>query len=123
MEAPRPTDLFCEGGRNMAESGQFEVKEIDLAKGSAIIVLEGELDYSIYTTFKRGINDLIEKGVRQVTYDLSKLTYIQSLGLGIIMWSYVELDSRGGKVAISGANEKIKQVFAAAQLDTLVTIH
>lgn len=107
----------------MAESGQFEVKEIDLAKGSAIIVLEGELDYSIYTTFKRGINDLIEKGVRQVTYDLSKLTYIQSLGLGIIMWSYVELDSRGGRVAISGANEKIKQVFSAAQLDTLVAIH
>ncbi|MCG3195948.1 MAG: STAS domain-containing protein [Candidatus Omnitrophica bacterium] len=106
----------------MTGTGQFEVKDINTNAGTAVIVLDGELDYSIYTAFKRAINDLIAKGVTKITYDLSKLTYIQSLGLGIIMWSYVELDSRGGKVSISGANDRIKQVFVAAQLDTLVTI-
>jgi anti-sigma B factor antagonist len=106
----------------MSGEGQFEVSDVDISAGKAVIVLEGELDYSIYTTFKKSINDLITRGVREVTYDLSKLTYIQSLGLGIIMWSYVELDSRGGKVIISGANEKIRQVFIAAQLDTLVAL-
>lgn len=106
----------------MTGIGQFEVKEINTVAGTATIVLDGELDYSIYTAFKRAINDLIAKDVTKITYDLSKLTYIQSLGLGIIMWSYVELDSRGGQVSILGANDRIKQVFVAAQLDTLVAI-
>lgn len=106
----------------MTTDGRFEIKDVDKTAGSATIVLEGELDYSIYTSFKKAINELISLGVRDVTYDLSKMTYIQSLGLGIIMWSYVELDSRGGKVSIEGTNDRIRQVFTACQLDTLVGI-
>jgi anti-anti-sigma factor len=101
---------------------QVQVKEVDMENGCAVIEIEGDLDYSVYSSFKRTINDLIGKGIKKVTYDLSKLSYIQSLGLGIIMWSYVELDSRGGEVIILGANDKIKKLFTAAQLDTLVTL-
>jgi len=104
------------------EATQVQVEDVDEATGTATIALDGDLDYSIYTSFKKTINGLVNRGILQITYDLSKLTYIQSLGLGIIMWSYVELDSRGGKVTIIGANEQIKKVFFAAQLDTLVTI-
>ena len=103
-------------------TGQFEVRDIDLEAQSAIVKLNGDLDYSIYTAFKKAINDLVNRGIRHIIYDLSSLTYIQSLGLGIIMWSYVELDSRGGKVSIKGANDNIRKVFVAAQLDTLVAI-
>ena len=51
--------------------------------------------YSLRTLARlKSVNDLVAKGVTHVKYDLSNLNYIQSLGLGIIMWSYVELDSQ-----------------------------
>lgn len=106
----------------MSGDGQFKVRDVDSTQGTAVIELDGDLDYSVYTSFKKAIADLVNHGVSNITYDLSRLTYIQSLGLGIIMWSYVELESRGGKITIAGANDKIKQVFTAAQLDTLVKI-
>ena len=101
---------------------QIQIEEVDEANGTAVIIVDGELDYSVYTVFKKSVNDLVAKGILNVKYDLSRLSYIQSLGLGIIMWSYVELDSRGGSVSIAGANEQIKKIFTAAQLDTLVEI-
>jgi anti-anti-sigma factor len=101
---------------------QIQIEEVDEAAGTAVIVVDGELDYSIYTAFKKSVNDLVARGITHVKYDLSRLSYIQSLGLGIIMWSYVELDSRGGSVSIEGANDQIKKLFTAAQLDTLVEI-
>ena len=103
-------------------TGQFTVVETDEEKGTAVISLEGDLDYSIYTGFKRAIHDLVEKGMVNITYDVSKMTAIPSLGLGIIMWSHVELQNRGGKITILGANDQIKRVFTATQLDTLVTV-
>ncbi len=106
----------------MNNPGQFIVRDVDADTASAVIELDGDLDYPIYTTFKKAITDLLAQGICNITYDLSKLTYIQSLGLGIIMWSYVELESRGGKITIAGANEKIKQVFVATQLDNLVNL-
>lgn len=106
----------------MNNSGQFTVRDVNRATASAVVELDGDLDYSIYTAFKKAISELLAEGIYNITYDLSKLTYIQSLGLGIIMWSYVELEGRGGKITIQGANEKIKQVFIATQLDNLVTL-
>jgi len=106
----------------MTEDGQFEVKDVKELEGTATIGLTGDLDYSIYTAFKRAIKDLVAQGINNITYDLTALSYIQSLGLGIIMWSYVELETRGGAVSINGANDKIKAVFTAAQLDTLVEL-
>ncbi len=106
----------------MDNSGQFTVRDVDPDTSSAVIELDGDLDYSIYTAFKKAISDLLAEGICNITYDLSKLTHIQSLGLGIIMWSYVELESRNGKITIAGANEKIKQVFVATQLDNLVNL-
>ncbi len=106
----------------MNNTGQFNIRDVDRDTASAVIELDGDLDYSIYTAFKKAISDLLAQGICNITYDLSKLTYIQSLGLGIIMWSYVELESRGGKISIAGANDKIKQVFVATQLDNLVTL-
>lgn len=101
---------------------QIQIVDVDEGNGTAVIEVEGDLDYSVYSGFKKAVNGLIERGIVNLTYDLSKLSYIQSLGLGIIMWSYVEVDSRGGKITIHGANEKIKKLFTSAQLDTLVTL-
>jgi len=106
----------------MDSLSQIQVRDVDEDNGVAVIEVEGDLDYSIYSGFKKTINSLVKRGVLKITYDLSKLAYIQSLGLGIIMWSYVELNSRGGEIIIEGANDKIKKLFQAAQLDTLVTI-
>jgi anti-anti-sigma factor len=106
----------------MMDFQQFQIVDVDEGNGAAVIEVEVDLDYLVYSGFKEAVNDLIERGIVNLTYDLSNRSYIQSLALGIIMWSYVEVVGRGGKITIHGASERIKEVFTSVQLDTLVTL-
>lgn len=101
---------------------QIEVVSSDPKAGSATIRLKEGIDYSVYTPFKQTIGELAGQGICHITYDLSEMTFIQSLVLGIIMWSYVEMNGQGGTVSIIGANQNIRRVFEIAQLDTLVVL-
>ncbi len=89
----------------------FKIEEVGLNE----IKLIGEFDASQAEI----VTDFIERYEVTLTLDLEELSYISSMGLGILVKNYHRLDSMGYKVILKNLNEHIKDVFKYTRLDQL----
>ena len=65
------------------------------------------------------VKSLIEKGVKKVVVDLSKVKWINSQGLGLLMACHTSLANADGKLHIAGATEKVNSLFMITKLITI----
>jgi anti-sigma B factor antagonist len=65
------------------------------------------------------INKHIEKGEKKFIIDLSKVTIMNSSGLGTLIASLTSIKKSGGELKLVGANEKIANLFLVTKLNTI----
>ena len=61
----------------------------------------------------------IEKGFNKIIIDLSKVKWMNSSGLGIIMGCLTSLRNAEGDLKLCGVTEKVKSLFMITKLITL----
>jgi anti-anti-sigma factor len=86
-------------------------------KGIPMLVLSGELDFSMRTELEGALNRLFEAGVCLIL-DLRDVTFIDSAALGLIISLHSSVRERGaGALAIIGRPESnVGRVFEATRL-------
>jgi len=70
-------------------------------------------------TFHDDIKDLIEKGKTNVIGDLSKVSFMNSSGLGILISALTSLRNAGGDLKLCGASERIESLLIVTKLITV----
>mgnify|MGYP001411104590 CR=1 FL=1 len=94
---------------------QYSIKII----GQALIAtLQGELDLHTSPQFKAEITSKMEAhpDVKYLIFDVRKMSFIDSSGLGVILGRYKDVQSRGGKLYFVQANPQIKRVLQLSGL-------
>lgn len=71
------------------------------------------------TTFHDDIKKLVEKDKTNVVADLSKVKFMNSSGLGILISSMTSLRNAGGDLKISGASDRIESLLMVTKLITV----
>ena len=66
--------------------------------------------------------NLIAKKPQQLVVDLSKVTYIDSSGLAVLIEAMQNVGSYGGQFALSGLQEGVRPIFEIARLDQVFRI-
>lgn len=79
--------------------------------GGHIVTLNGRLDGITYAECEEKINSLIIPETKDLMFDMSKLDYISSMGLRIILKARKVIEGNGGVVHIVGMQPQIKKVF------------
>jgi len=68
------------------------------------------------------INTLIQKGARKLVIDLTHSEIVDSAGLGVLMHVSGELEQVGGTMRVSGANERVANIFHITHTDTILPL-
>lgn len=79
------------------------------------ISLTGDLDVYSEEEFKKFIDEKIDAN-KDIVFDLEKLDYLDSTGLGMFMTVYNMQKSRDKKVKIINSKENIKKLFKITDL-------
>lgn len=69
--------------------------------------------------FHNAIKELIEKGKTNVVGDLSKVKFMNSSGLGILIAALTSLRNAGGDLKICGASDRIESLLMVTKLITV----
>jgi anti-sigma B factor antagonist len=69
------------------------------------------------------IDELLEGGQKRVVFDLSKLEYMDSTGIGIIATCCGRIESAGGQVRLAAVNAKIDDLFRVTKLNRVIGMH
>jgi anti-sigma B factor antagonist len=79
--------------------------------GASIIRLEGTIDGGSAPVAQAAIVPLIEPGCRLVL-DLSGVDFMSSAGLRLMLLIFRQVSSAGGKVAMTGLSEEIRDTMS-----------
>ena len=71
------------------------------------------------TDLSNDIKKLIDEGKTNVIADLSKVTFMNSSGLGILISTLTSLRNNGGDLKISGASDRIESLLIVTKLITV----
>ena len=90
---------------------------VAVADDTATAVLTGEFDMAATFTAEPALERALETpGLRRFTLDLSELTFIDSLGLGVVIRLASELKTRGIALRVLPGPPPVQRIFASAGL-------
>jgi anti-sigma B factor antagonist len=80
--------------------------------GSVMIIslVEAQLDASTAAEFKHNVAPVLEEH-SQVVFDLSRLAFIDSSGLGALLACLRQLHARGGDLKLCGVTKPVRALF------------
>ena len=84
---------------------------------AATVALSGEFEMAATFTVEPALEQVLETpGLEAVTLDLSAVTFIDSVGLGVIMWLSHECEARGIALRIVPGPRQVQRVFEVSGL-------
>lgn len=84
---------------------------IEEKNGVVVVSVQGELDTDTSAQFQRDIEPLMERKDTKVEMDLSKLEYMSSKALRIIVAFQQAVMRNGGSFSISKVTDTVQEVF------------
>ena len=91
----------------------------DNEKHERTYLIEGELDVHEVKTLKSNLLADLEKGGEwSFIIDFTGVKYLDSSGLGMLVYLKKTIDRQGGKLLIVHLNEQVKNVFKLTKLES-----
>ena len=90
---------------------------------SNVLPLEGEIDLHVSPRIASSLQSLIAPKPPRVVVDLSKVSYIDSSGLAVLIEGMQNVTAYGGRFALAGLQESVRPIFEIARLDQVFKIY
>lgn len=91
--------------------------------GTLCCYLNGEIDHHTTLPIRLEIDDRIENCRPDLTIlDFSKVTFMDSSGIGLVMGRYKLISELGGSLEVTGLSNNSYKVMRLAGLDRIATI-
>lgn len=95
----------------------------EIVKDTLVIVPSGALQSDSTDVLKEYIENLFRARTYSFVVDMTKVEYINSLGIGVLTWAHNRAQRQGGKVVLVGLSSKIKAIFQIAYLTNILHIY
>jgi stage II sporulation protein AA (anti-sigma F factor antagonist) len=91
--------------------------------GDVVIArLAGRLDSSSAAAAEEQLTRIVGSGTPRLAIDLSKLEYISSAGLRVLLLVARKVQQAGGRLALFGLTPNVHEVFSISGFNTIFTI-
>jgi len=81
----------------------------------------GDLDHHSVATLREMIDkEAQRKGTRNILFDFSKVEFMDSSGVGLIIGRYKMADSNGGVTAVCHMKDSLKRIFDISGLKKII---
>lgn len=82
-----------------------------------ILRLEGDIDLHISPEVALDLEKLIKKKPKKLAIDLSKVSYLDSSGLSVLLRGTQDVELYGGRLYLTGLQETVRVIFESSGLD------
>ena len=97
----------------------FETTKIDAV---TLVAMEGNLDTNTSVDAQSHINALIDEGATKLLTDFTKVDFVSSAGLRVLLATAKKLGGIGGSLRICGLNEAVNEVFEISGFSTILEV-
>jgi anti-anti-sigma factor len=87
-----------------------------------VVEMEGNLDTNTSVEAQDHINALIDDGATKLLTDFTKVDFVSSAGLRVLLATAKRLGGIGGSLRICGLNEAVNEVFEISGFSTILDV-
>jgi anti-sigma B factor antagonist len=91
--------------------------------GHSVLEVGGEVDVYTAPVLRERLAQLIDGGARSVVVDLSRVDFLDSTGLGVLVGALKRLRAAGGGLSLVCTKEPLLKIFRITALDQVFTVH
>lgn len=91
-------------------------------RSTCVARVEGELDVVSTAEVQEALSEALDRGCQNVVLDLSRVRYVDSSCMALIVWLDRMLEPRGGKLVLAGANRDVGRVLELSGLLKLAPV-
>jgi len=110
-------DTHGDGG----EAVKFTIGRRELAPDTSLLTVEGDLDLASAPELKWALADVQSNGPRHVVVDFSRVSFIDSTALGVLVGVQRAMDP-GTRLAVACTEEPVLRIFELTGLDGMFEI-
>jgi anti-anti-sigma factor len=92
------------------------------AADACTLTVGGELDLATSTQLRNEFGALMGIGCRHLLVDLAAVTFLDSTGLGVLVWAAHRLRSAGGELIARNPNERIVRTLKVTGVERLLSL-
>ena len=93
----------------------------DKVNNILIVSIEGEIDHHTAEEIRTRIEDeFYSLNVKNMIFDFSKVTFMDSSGIGMVIGRYKHVKNFGGKVVVAKVNETFDRIFKISGLYKII---
>ena len=89
---------------------------------TVVLTLEGRLDSAWSEPTAVALDDAIRLGRARVELDLSAVTFISSVGIGVLLRASTKLRAVGGGLAVKSASVVVREMLRASKLEAMFAL-
>ena len=88
-----------------------------------VVELSGHLNLgNELMSLESAVKRLIDEGARKLVIDVTKLDYIDSAGIGMLVGCNGHMDRAGGKMRVAGAHGTVAKSFEVVHMDRIMSL-
>jgi anti-sigma B factor antagonist len=88
-----------------------------------VVELTGHLNLgNELMSIENAVKRLIADGARKLVIDVTRLDYIDSAGIGMLVGCNGQMDRAGGKMRVAGAQGTVAKSFAVVHMDRITSL-
>jgi len=99
------------------------VIEIDQEGPASILRVEGDVTSASEAELMTAYATIADGGTKVVVLDFSRLAYMNSGGIGLLVTLLVRAQRGGVRLVATGLSEHYRQIFELTRLDEAIVIH
>jgi anti-anti-sigma factor len=98
---------------------KFETTAIDSV---TVVEMEGNLDTNTSVDAQDHVNGLMDDGAAKIVMDFTKVDFVSSAGLRVLLATAKRLGGVGGSLRICGLNDAVNEVFEISGFSTILEV-
>ena len=88
-----------------------------------VVELTGHLNLgNELMSLEAAVKRVIQEGARKLVIDVTKLEYIDSAGIGMLVGCNGQMDRAGGKMRVAGAQGTVAKAFEVVHMDRIMSL-
>lgn len=96
--------------------------QCDITEQAATIHLAGRLTFAENSAFRQVVEAVAQAGRDHVIFDLDRLDYIDSAGMGMLLVARDLAAGRGGRVTLANADGQVARMLRLAKFSDFFTL-
>jgi anti-anti-sigma factor len=96
---------------------------VDKIEGHVVVSLSGRIDSTAAVEFEEKLIEIIDAGTHSMIVDFSRIQFISSAGLRVLLLAAKKVKPYGGKIILSEMSKDVKEVFDISGFSSIFEIY